>query len=145
LRKLALQVSTAPLGLGFDTKKIQITQDGALHGKSLAELSAEIPSVSKLDVEQFKGKWYSIAEIPNTQGLESQCTSDRTITYTPLFYKSNSLDITESCVVSTTGPVTMKREISGTITRLDEEYGGRFSADVNGDTAIRYEFVVALL
>jgi apolipoprotein D and lipocalin family protein len=130
--------------LNFDKMRIQaiLIASLALLGR-MTQAVAPLAAVPNLDVDQYKGLWYSVAEIPYSQGSESQCTSAQTVVYTPFFEGSNSLDFTESCIVARYGPATLKREVSGTITRLDNS--GKFSADLNQVTAIRYEYIVPIL
>jgi lipocalin len=116
-------------------------------GEAKASMAASavlplLPAVADLDLNQFNGTWYSLAEIPNAQ-YSTKCIRDRTITYGKSYL--NFVNFVESCVVQYDDPASIKREVIGQITREKESDGGRFTARAIGNHYGAYEFVVALM
>jgi lipocalin len=106
-----------------------------------AQTFQPLRAVSNLDLAKYQGDWYSVAEIPNAQGAESQCTSLRTVKYTS--FGNESMVFTQSCVVSTNGIGVLKREVFGILDRKDNT--GLFSATLNRILDVKYEYIVAIV
>jgi len=58
-----------------------------------ARAQAPLPTVAKVDLERYLGRWYELARLPNR--FQAQCTGNVVATYSPL--SANAVKVVNSC------------------------------------------------